>query len=181
MMLKQAEKISKSGFKPDVIVGVSRGGWIPARILSDLLENSNLANVKVECYEGFNEVGKKATLTQRLSADVSGKRVLVVDEVADSGRSLKLVTQHIQEQGASQIKTAALYYKRDSAFTPDYYEEETYCWVVFPWEIKETVRSIYTKHKNRPARLEDGIAKLKTAGIPNWLTNRFVKELSRDK
>ena len=44
-ILKLSEAIRKSGFEPDVIVGISRGGWIPARILSDLLENPNLANV----------------------------------------------------------------------------------------------------------------------------------------
>ncbi|MCK4440101.1 hypothetical protein KAU85_03865, partial [Candidatus Bathyarchaeota archaeon] len=43
MLLNLAEKIRKNGFKPDIIVGVSRGGWPPARVLSDLLGNPNLA------------------------------------------------------------------------------------------------------------------------------------------
>ena len=100
LLLKQGTKICRSGFKPDVIVGISRGGWIPARVLSDLLENAKLANVKAEFYTGIAESRKDPTVTQCISADVSGKRVLIVDEVADSGRSLQLVVAHVIEKGA---------------------------------------------------------------------------------
>ena len=55
MLLDLAEKIFKSGFKPEIIVGVSRGGWPPARVLSDLLENPNLTNVRAEFYVGVAE------------------------------------------------------------------------------------------------------------------------------
>ena len=55
MLFSQAEKIRGSGFKPDVIVGLTRGGWIPARVLSDLLEIPDLAVVRVEFYLGVAE------------------------------------------------------------------------------------------------------------------------------
>ena len=51
MLLDLAEEIRKNGFKPDLIVGVSRGGWPPARVLSDLLDNPNLANVYTLKYQ----------------------------------------------------------------------------------------------------------------------------------
>lgn len=138
LLLKQANKICKSGFKPDIIVGVCRGGWISARILSDLLDNANLASVRVERYVGIGKA-KDAKLTQVLSTDVGCKKVLVVDEVADSGESLSLAVAHVLERGAEEVKTATLYYKHQSIFKPNYYEKETECWVVFPWEINETV------------------------------------------
>ncbi|MDH5460592.1 MAG: phosphoribosyltransferase family protein, partial [Candidatus Bathyarchaeota archaeon] len=75
MLLNLAEKIRKNGFKPDVIVGVSRGGWPPARVLSDLLDNPNLANVKAEFYLGVAETKGEPTLTQPVSVAVAGKKV----------------------------------------------------------------------------------------------------------
>jgi hypoxanthine phosphoribosyltransferase len=141
MLLKQASRIRSSGFKPDVIVGVSRGGWLPARVLSDLLENPNLANVKAEFYVGIGKARKKPSLTQCVSASVKGKRVLVVDEVADSGGSLKLIRDHVLEQGAVEVRTATLYLKPHSVLEPDYCETETSRWIIFPWETKETLRN----------------------------------------
>ena len=181
MLLNQAQKICLSVFKPEVIVGVSRGGWLPARVLSDLLENTNLANVKAECYVGIGKARSNPELTQCLSADVAGKTVLVVDEVADSGRSLKLVTSHVYEQGAAAVKTATLYYKHCSTFKPDYYEAETSRWVVFPWEIKETLRKILDAHKTDAVQTEEEIKKLAGAGVPKRLINRFLKEFSEVK
>ena len=59
LLLNIAGAIRKSEFEPDVIVGVSRGGWLPARILSDLLENPNLANITTEFYVGVSKTKGK--------------------------------------------------------------------------------------------------------------------------
>ncbi len=181
MLLRQSQKISKSGFKPEVIVGISRGGWVPARVLSDLLENPNLANIKVECYRAINQPSESATLTQSLSVNVSNKKVLIVDDVADSGRSLQVAAEHAKERGAGEVKTATIYYKPCSALIPDYYEKETGCWVVFPWETKETVKSIRKKLKANPTEVKGEIAKLMAAGVPKYLIDRFMAELSEDE
>jgi uncharacterized protein len=178
LLLKQADKIRDCGFKPDFIVGVCRGGWVPARLLSDFLDNSNLASLRVECYVSVGKSKSAPELTQCLSADVAGKRVLVVDEVADSGKSLNLAVAHVVERGACEVKTATLYYKSKSIFKPDFYEVETTCWVVFPWEINETAKSIYQTHKSKPARVETELAKLADAGVSRRLLNRFLKEFS---
>ena len=177
MLLNLADKIRKNGFKPDIIVGVSRGGWPPARVLSDLMDNPNLANVRAEFYLGVAETKGEPTLTQPVSVDVAGKRVLVVDEIADTGKSLKLVKEHIVKQGAREVKIATVYYKPWSIITPDYYEKETSRWVVFPWEIKETVQKIVKKCKEKGKSVESEIAKLVEAGIPKKLVDRFLKEI----
>lgn len=177
MLLNLAEKIKKTGFKPDVIVGVSRGGWAPARVLSDLLENPNLANVKAEFYLGVAETKGEPTLTQPVSTMVAGKKVLVVDEIADTGKSLKLVKEHVIEQGAAEVRVATVYFKPWSIIKPDYYEKETKRWVVFPWEIKETVRKIIKKCKKEEKSVEEETAKLAKAGIPQELIRRFLNEI----
>jgi uncharacterized protein len=176
MLLHQACRIQSSGFKPDVLVGVSRGGWVPARILSDLLENGCLASVKVECYTAIGETAESPRLTQELTVDVAGKRVLVVDEVADTGRSLKLALQHIQNRNALQVKTAVLYQKPQSTQKPDFCEKTTARWVVFPWELKETVRKLTQANLANPAALKRELEKLSASGLPKRLIVRFQKE-----
>jgi hypoxanthine phosphoribosyltransferase len=181
MLLNLAEKIRKDGFKPDVIVGVSRGGWPPARVLSDLLDNPNIANVRAEFYLGVAETKGEPVLTQPVSVDVAGKRVLVVDEIADTGKSLKAVKEHLMASGAVDVKIATVYYKPWSIVKPDYYERETRRWVVFPWETKETVNKIVKKCKETGKPIEGEVAKLIAAGAPKRLVKKFLKEALREE
>ncbi len=177
MLLSLADRMRRDGFRPDVIVGVSRGGWPPARVLSDLLDSPNLANVRAEFYLGVAETKAEPTITQPLSVDVKGKRVLIVDEVADTGKSLKLVKEHVSQKAPVQAKTATVYYKPWSIVKPDYYEKETSLWIVFPWEIKETVRKIVKKCKATGKSVEEETAKLAKAGISAELIRRFLSEI----
>jgi len=177
MLMRIAERIRKDNFKPDVIVGVSRGGWPPARVLSDLLENPNLANVKVEFYVGVAETKGEPTLTQPVSVIVAGKKVLVVDEVADTGRSLQLIKEHLLKGGAAEVRIATIYLKPWSIITPDYYAKETSRWIVFPWEVKETIRRIVKKCMEQGKPVEREIEKLVRAGLPKRLVNHFLMEI----
>lgn len=181
MLLKLADKIRKTKFRPHIIVGVSRGGWPPARILSDLLSNPNLANVRAEFYLGVAETKSKPTITQPVSMSVVGKKVLVVDEVTDTGQSLELVRKHMNEKGASQVRTATIYYKPWSTAKPDYYERKTSSWIVLPWEIKETIRRILKKPKEENASFEKERVRLVEAGIPDKLVRRFLKEILEEE
>ncbi|MDH5482589.1 MAG: phosphoribosyltransferase [Candidatus Bathyarchaeota archaeon] len=181
MLLTLSGRIRADGFKPDIIVGVSRGGWAPARVLSDLLDNPNLANVKAEFYLGVAETKGEPTLTQSVSAVVAEKRVLIVDEVADTGKSLKLVKEHIINEGATEVKVVTVYYKPWSVIVPDYYVKETSHWIVFPWEIKETIRKIIKKCKKNRKPLEKETAKLEKAGIPAEIIKRFLREIFEER
>ncbi|MEM3577869.1 MAG: phosphoribosyltransferase [Candidatus Bathyarchaeia archaeon] len=181
MLLNLAEKIRKNGFKPDVIVGVSRGGWPPARVLSDLLNNPNIANVKAEFYLGVAETKGEPVLTQPVSVDVSGKKVLVVDEIADTGKSLRVVKEHLIANGAKEVKIATVYYKPWSIVKPDYYERETRRWVVFPWETNETVKKIVKKCRETKKSIDSEIAKLIAAGAQKKLVKKFLKEALREE
>jgi hypoxanthine phosphoribosyltransferase len=180
MLLNLADKIKGNGFKPEIIVGVSRGGWPPARVISDLLGNANLANVKAEFYLGVAETKGEPVLTQPVSMKVRGKKVLIVDEIADTGKSLKLVKEHIIEKGASEVRIATIYYKPWSIVKPDYYERKTRRWVVFPWEIKETIRKIVKKYREK-RKLEKETTKLVEAGISIRLLRKFLKEVSEEE
>ena len=179
MLLDMAGEIRKSSFKPDVIVAVSRGGWLPARVLSDLL-GVGVGSVGVEFYVGVAETLKAPVLVQGVSVPVAGKQVLVVDDVADSGESLKLVKAHVLQQGAKEVRVATVYCKPWSVVKPEYYARVSCCWVVFPWELKETVRKIVRKCHSR-AEVDVAVAKLVKAGLPKNLAARFLKELFEEQ
>jgi len=181
ILLNLADKIRKDEFDPDVIVGVSRGGWPPARVLSDLLDNPNLANIRVKFYLGVAETKEEPKLTQPVSIAVVGKKVLVVDEVADTGESLKLVKEHIINEGADEVKIVTVYYKPWSIIVPDYFGKETRSWIVFPWEIKETVRKLVKKRKEKEVSVEKETARLIKAGISGKLVRRFLKEILEEE
>ena len=175
-LLNLTRHICEVGFKPDIIVGISRGGLIPARVISDLLNNSNIANVKIERYATVGQTNDTTKLTQCLSANVRGKAVLVVDEIVDSGESLKVAREHAIENGALEIKTATIYLKQNCTFEPDFYEKITASWIVFPWEFNETVKAIYEKYRQNPKRINEELAKLHLAGVPKRLINYFAHE-----
>jgi hypoxanthine phosphoribosyltransferase len=180
MLLRQSRKICDSGFRPDVVVGVCRGGWFSARVLSDLLENPCLANVRVESYLGVGVSVGQPVLTQAVSLDVRGKRVLIVDEIADSGRSLSLVMDHLRKRGACEVQSAVLYCKPSCVVKPDYFEKMTCCWVVFPWDVKETVRMLFDLHKGDSEMLNGEVFRLVGAGLPKWLITRFFNEFKKE-
>jgi hypoxanthine phosphoribosyltransferase len=181
MLLDLAARIRRDGFKPDIIVGISRGGWPPARVLSDLLSNPNVANVRAEFYLGIAQTNSEPTLTQPVSVETKGKRILIVDEVADTGKSLKMVKKHIIQEGAVEAKTVTVYYKPWSIVKPDYFAKETSDWIVFPWEIKETLRKITARCEDVGNPVEEEIAKLVKAGIKSQLIKRFLKEISEEE
>lgn len=135
-----ADKVAESGFRPDVLVAVSRGGFDPARILSDQLGVRRLASLQVVYYTGVNERSEVPEVRYPLNADVRGLRVLVVDDVADSGNSLRLVREYVEGLGAAEVRVATLHHKPWSVYRPDYYAEEVEEWIIYPWEVKESVQ-----------------------------------------
>jgi len=179
MLLNLASKIQESGLKPDVIVGISRGGWTPARIMSDLLESPELANIKAEFYLGVATTKGAPAITQPVSVSVEDKKVLVVDDVADTGKSLSLVRSHLEERGALDIKIVTLYFKPWSVVVPDWYDKETSSWVIFPWERKETVRYIVEKYEGEGKSIEEAEEKLVRSGLDRRLVERFIKEVRK--
>jgi len=181
MLLNLAEKIRKNGFRPDIIVGISRGGWPPARVMSDLLENPELANVRVEFYLGVAETKKEPVITQSVSMPVKAKKVLILDDVADTGKSLQLAKKHVTERGAEEVKVATIYYKPWSVIVPDYYEKKTEKWVVFPWERKETVRNLVKNCKKEGIPIEKVKEKLVEKGMDQDLVERFINEVTKEE
>ena len=118
----------------------------------------------------------KPILTQPITIPVEGKRILILDDVADTGKTLKLVRDHLLDKGAGEVKIATIYYKPWSIVRPDYYEKKTRKWIVFPWERKETVRNLMRKYRKEEVR-----KKLIEGGMNPKLLDRFISEVLKEK
>jgi len=147
MLVRLAISLKESAFRPDLIVGVSRGGWVPGRILSDMLANTHTANIKIEFYVGIGKTGGKPIVTQPISEDITNKKILVVDDVADTGESLLVALEHVREKGAGEVRTVTLYHKPHSKFKPDFFAETTSNWIIFPWERVEATKLLIQEAK----------------------------------
>ena len=179
MLLSQAQKISTQNFRADIIVGLARGGLIPARILTDLLETPELATIQISFYQNIAQPTLEPILKQALTVPIEGKKVLLVDDIADTGESLKLAQIHLNQQEAREIKTATLYLKPQSITTPDFYEKRTSAWVVFPWDTKETLRKII-QHRLGKRVLTQEVSKLVKAGLPKLLAEKLLKDMQKE-
>ena len=129
-----ATRVWESGFFPDIIVCVARGGLIPAGAMAYALNIKSLLVLNVEFYTGVGTVLPDPRLVDPIPAHhgLRGRRVLIVDDVADSGRTLQFV-QDICAEYTDQIRIAVLYEKPGSRERCDFSWETTDAWVSFPW------------------------------------------------
>jgi hypoxanthine phosphoribosyltransferase len=132
-------------FKPDLIVGLSRGGLVPTRIMSDMLGVQEVGILGISFYKALGKPSDFPRITQDLTMDLAGKRVLIVDDVADTGRSLAVAKDYLKRKGATDVRIATIHYKPNSMFRPDYFVASTSSWIVYPWERYEIERELAQK------------------------------------
>jgi uncharacterized protein len=179
MLHAQAQKLRQSNWHPDLIVGVCRGGLVPARILSDLTETASIATIEIKYYTGIAQTANAPELKAGIAQSLEGKKVLLVDDIADTGKSLKLAKEHLEAQGAKDVKVATLYMKAQSVTVPDFYEKVTCSWIVFPWDTKETIREI-TRTQTGTRAVNREIGKLIKAGLPKQLAQKLLADTQKE-
>ena len=141
-----ADKIKESDFHPDIIIGLSRGGLVPARLFCDFLHVKNCFTIKVDHWGLTATKDGQAKLTHRLDMDLTGKKVLIVDDIIDTGQSMELAKKHIEELNPAEIRTATLIHLDHSKYVPDFYgHERPWAWIVFPWNQREDMVNLITK------------------------------------
>ncbi|WP_269542883.1 phosphoribosyltransferase [Cerasicoccus fimbriatus] len=117
----------------DRIVGISRGGLPIGVSLSHRL-NLPFTPVEVKSYKADNSQGDIILDTPQEVLSRCRGHVLLVDDLADSGKTTDFLMSHLRELTQPEITIATLYYKRTSIVKPQFYVEETAKWIVFPWE-----------------------------------------------
>ena len=140
-----AQQIADSGWMPDLIVAIARGGMLPAGAISYALGVKANGAINVEFYTGVGKTMAEPEILEPYMdiSSLEGKRVLIVDDVADSGKTLKLIMDLISEKGLSMggdsakvdARSATIYLKPTSIIKPDYVFKQTDKWINFPWSV----------------------------------------------
>jgi hypoxanthine phosphoribosyltransferase len=135
-----AHMIHADGFEPDIVVAIARGGLTVAGALSYALDVKNCGAMNVEFYTGVDErLDVPVVLPPALDlVEVEGLKVLVADDVADTGHTLKLVRE-VLAQHVAEARTVVLYRKPRSVVEPTYVWKETDRWINFPWSTEPPV------------------------------------------
>lgn len=132
-----AQQVVDSGFRPDLILSVARGGLGLGMALGYALDVKNLSAVNVEFYTGVDERLEVPMMLPPTPAaiDLAGLRVLIADDVADTGKTLELVREFCAGHVA-EARTAVVYEKPGTVVLPDYVWRRTDRWIDFPWSAE---------------------------------------------
>ena len=135
-----AQMVADDGFRPDIILGMARGGLIPTGSLGYALSVKNTYIMNVEYYTDIDERLEVPTILPPYLdlVDLGHTDILVVDDVADTGHTLRMVHDFVAGKVAS-ARTAVLYEKPRSVIKSDYVWRRTSKWINFPWSSEAPV------------------------------------------
>lgn len=124
----------------DAMLAVTRGGMVPAGLLAYHLQIRNILVAAVQFYSGTHRHHQQPSFLQ-FPADpfLHNQRVLIVDDIWDSGKTIMAVRQRVLTAGGNAV-VAVLHYKPTASIyeeTPDFYVETTSAWIVYPWETPD--------------------------------------------
>ena len=135
-----SDQVRRDAFEPDVIVALARGGWFAGRCCCDFLGLDDLTSLKMEHYVGTAEKAGEPTVRYPMpEGSVAGKDVLIIDDIADTGGSIRHAYEYVTDRDAGDVRTATLQLLQTSDFEPDYVGErlEEWAWIVYPWNFIE--------------------------------------------
>ena len=135
-----AQQIADDGYEPDIILAIARGGLLIAGALGYALSVKNVYTMNVEFYTGVDERLDVPRILPPAPdfVDVSDARILIADDVADTGHTLRSVQEFCAGKVA-EVRSAVLYEKPHSVVQCDYVWKRTDQWINFPWSDKEPV------------------------------------------
>lgn len=141
-----AQDVADSGFDPTMVLCVSRGGLALGGGLAYALDLKQISAVNVEFYTGIDERLIKPVMIPPTppASDLDGQRVLIADDVADTGRTLALVREYCRGH-AAEARIAVIYEKPASELQPEYVWRKTHAWIDFPWSTLPPVTSTVEK------------------------------------
>jgi uncharacterized protein len=135
-----AQMVAGDGWMPDMILGIARGGLLVAGALGYALGVKNTFTMNVEFYTGVDERLEMPMILPPVPdlLDFADFKVLIADDVADTGATLKLV-QEFCEGKVAEVRCAVLYEKPRSTVRCEYVWRRTDRWITFPWSAEDPV------------------------------------------
>jgi len=139
-----AERIHGT-YQLDTLLAVMKGGAVVGVLVADRLSVGKIYTVSLRSYMKVGLRGGVEVYQKPPKECIEGKRVLIVDDIVDSGQSLTTVIQLTREYGAKEVRSATLLIKESSECIPEYYSHKVRGWVFYPWEVREACEEIYAK------------------------------------
>lgn len=140
-----ADRVAED-YEPDILIGILRGGATVAHLLSDFLDLRIIYPIGCNSYVDVAKRLRVRVYSPLALSDLSGRRVLLVDDVADEGLTLEaVVDQELSPKNPAEIRVATLHMKPWCKFKPDYYVQLTDAWIIYPWERREFIRQVAEK------------------------------------
>jgi hypoxanthine phosphoribosyltransferase len=138
-----AETIHADGYEPDIVLAIARGGLLVAGAIAYALGVKNTFTMNVEFYTGVDERLEMPMILPPVPdlIDFHGMRVLVADDVADTGATLALVKEFCAEK-VGEVRCAVLYEKPRSTVRCEYVWRRTDRWITFPWSAEDPVGAV---------------------------------------
>ncbi len=127
----------------DEIIAISRGGLTLGHLLSDFLRIP-ISTISIQSYTDI-QTRREVELTAKLQRSVKDKHIALVDDVADSGKTLKRAVSYLKRAKAKSVTTVTMFYKPHSVYRPDYFAQQTDKWILFPYEQTEMILLISKK------------------------------------
>ncbi len=143
-----ARHIADSGSENPILIGISRGGLVPLRLFSDHLSSLDVRSMAISFYTDIAQTVDKPKIVYPVQGKVDGRSIILVDDVSDTGRSLIAAIRDLEKRGADKILVATIAKKPHTKLHPDYFKIETTSWVIFPWEVQETIKKIVEKSRD---------------------------------
>ena len=150
-------RIARSGFVPDQIVAIARGGYPPGRVMADFFGLMDLVSLKIEHYRGPDKL-PLARVQYPLAAPIDDRRVLLVDDVSDSGDTFAVALEHLRDRGVpAEVRTAVLHHKQTSSHVSDYWGQRLlrWRWITYPWAVVEDVSVLASRLESVPKNVDE--------------------------
>ena len=168
---------------------------MPGRLVSDFLLFNDLTSMKIEHYTRAADMRAEAKIRFPISVDITGKKVLVVDDLTDTGETLSLAVDYVWSLKPADVRTAVLQHKTCSTFVPDFYAQKIikWRWIIYPWAryedlagfaekiIGDKALDIFQIISEFKTRYELNIKETELLEILNDLTERGELETNRRK
>ena len=129
-----AQMVADDGYEPDMILSIARGGLLIGGAMGYALSVKNVYTMNVEFYTGVDERLEVPRILPPAPdfVDVSDAKILIADDVADTGKTLEVVRDFVADQVA-EARTAVIYEKPWTVIRPEYVWRHTEAWIDFPW------------------------------------------------
>ena len=135
-----AQAVADDGYEPDMVLAIARGGLLVGGAIGYALSVKNVYTMNVEFYTGVDERLEVPRILPPAPdfVDLADARILIADDVADTGHTLRSVQQFCEGKVA-EVRTAVLYEKSHSLVQCDYVWKRTDLWILFPWSSQDPV------------------------------------------